>query len=83
MNILHTPYAATDQTYAAGWYVLDRDWAGGLTLSHTGSNLVWNVSAWLAPSRNRIFAVVTNDGESSADGAIDAAFSPLLEKYAN
>src|SRR5690349_4905132 len=38
---LHEPWPGGD--YALGWGITHRDWAGGLTLVHSGSNTMWLV----------------------------------------
>ena len=78
---LHTPPAGGD--YAAGWGVLQRSWAGGVTLTHNGSNTMWYATTWLAPAKNLTFSVVTNCASSAAPGTVDAAFGPLIQRYAN
>jgi D-alanyl-D-alanine carboxypeptidase len=68
--------------YAAGWGVTTRPWAGGTALTHSGSNTVWYATAWLAPARNLTLAVVTNCGGDAAEAAVDAAFAPLIKRFA-
>jgi len=80
MTRLHTPPPGGD--YIAGWMVGTRPWAGGTTLSHTGSNTLWYVVTWLAPSKNLAFAVATNRGGEDAFDGIDSALDPLIQKYA-
>jgi hypothetical protein len=80
MKILQTPASGGD--YACGWGVTDRSWAGGLALTHSGSNTLWYATAWLAPVKNLAFAVVTNQGGDFAAGQVDLAFSPLIQAYA-
>ena len=46
--------------YTAGWFVAPRDWAGGNTLSHNGSNLQWHTALWIAPNRNVAYLAVAN-----------------------
>ncbi len=43
-------------SYAFGWAVLDRPWANGRALTHSGSNTFNFAVAWLAP--NRKFGVI-------------------------
>lgn len=76
---LQTPPDGGD--YAAGWLVLDRPWAGGVALTHSGSNTMWYATAWVAPATEMSFAVVTNRGDEAAAAAVDAAFAPLIEAY--
>lgn len=67
--------------YAAGWLVVDRTWAGGRALTHSGSNTMWFATAWLAPANDMTYAVVTNRGDDAAAAAVDTAFGPLIERY--
>ncbi|MBI2388213.1 MAG: beta-lactamase family protein [Deltaproteobacteria bacterium] len=77
---LHTPPAGGD--YALGWIVADRAWGGGTVLTHSGSNTMFFATAWLAPKRDRAFVAVTNLGGEGAAKAVDAAFGPLIARYA-
>ena len=53
--------------YAAGWTVVRRDWAGGVALTHTGSNLNWYAVLWIAPNRGFAVLAVANSGETDLD----------------
>jgi D-alanyl-D-alanine carboxypeptidase len=77
---LQTP--ATGEDYAHGWGVGTRSWAGGAVLSHSGSNTMFYVTVWIAPNIDRVFVAATNLGGDGAAKAIDAAFAPLIERYA-
>jgi hypothetical protein len=46
---LHTP--PDDRDYVCGWQVLQRGWAGGRALTHSGSNTMWYLVMWLAPKK--------------------------------
>ena len=76
---LHTP--AEGFTYASGWVVTNRDWAGGRTLVHSGSNLRWYAVAWLAPERDFAVLVATNQGGETAFEATDDAAGGLIRLY--
>jgi D-alanyl-D-alanine carboxypeptidase len=76
---LQTPPAGGD--YAAGWRVVDRSWAGGLALTHSGSNTMWFATVWIAPGHDMIYAVVTNRGDDAAAAAVDSVFAPLVAAY--
>jgi CubicO group peptidase (beta-lactamase class C family) len=76
---LQTPPAGGD--YAAGWRVVERPWAGGLALSHSGSNTMWFATVWIAPAHDMIYAVVTNRGDEAAAAAVDSLFAPLVAAY--
>ena len=67
VSVLHTPPPGTD--YAGGWFVRERAWAGGRTLSYDGTNTNWYAAIWIAPVHN--FAVLTGDqpgGLGRSDG---------------
>ncbi len=76
---LQTPPAGGD--YACGWGVTTRPWAGGLTLTHNGSNTYWFATTWLAPAKNVVLSVVTNQGDDIAATTVDEAFGPLITTY--
>jgi D-alanyl-D-alanine carboxypeptidase len=78
---MHTPPTGAD--YALGWGVGTRPWAGGMVLTHSGSNTMFYCTAWIAPAKDRIFVAATNIGGDAAAKAVDAAFGPMIMKYAN
>jgi hypothetical protein len=78
-RVLLTPPAGGD--YAFGWLVADRDWGGGMVLTHTGSNTMNLAVAWLAPLRNFAVLVVTNQGPPAAAKACDEAAGSLIKLY--
>jgi D-alanyl-D-alanine carboxypeptidase len=51
---LHTAPAGAN--HACGWIATERQWAGGLALTHSGSNTFNHCTIWAAP--NRHFAVM-------------------------
>ncbi len=73
---LHTPPPGSD--YAGGWTVVERSWAGGLTLSHNGSNTYWYASIWIVPVYDFVTMVVTNQAGSAAEAACEAATQQLI-----
>lgn len=73
----------TGQDYAAGWVITQRGWAGGLTLTHTGSNTTWYCVVWAAPLRNFAVLVATNFGGDSGPVAMDNAASAFIGMYQN
>ncbi len=77
---LQTPPSGSD--YACGWLVVSRSWAGGTALTHSGSNTLWYATAWLAPAKNLAFVTATNCASPPAATELDAAFGPLIDKYA-
>jgi CubicO group peptidase (beta-lactamase class C family) len=76
---LHTP--PEGETYACGWGVVRRGWAGGKALSHSGSNTIWYAVIWLAPQRQFGVLAVTNVGGDKAAKACDEAASALIGYY--
>lgn len=69
-------------TYAMGWVVTSRTWAGGRTLTHNGSNTGNYSVTWMAPLRGFGVLAVTNcyDGTDAARSsrALDAVASRLI-----
>jgi CubicO group peptidase (beta-lactamase class C family) len=78
---LHTPPPGNN--YSGGWLVLERSWANGLTLSHSGSNTSWFATIWIAPVRDFAILVATNLGGDSAQKACDQAVSELIRSLAS
>ena len=76
---LHTP--AEGFSYASGWAVTNRDWAGGRTLVHSGSNLRWYAVVWMAPERDFAVMVATNQGGETAFEGTDEAAGRLIRLY--
>ena len=76
---LHTPTAGGD--YACGWVVLQRDWAGGTTLMHNGSNTMWYVVMWLAPEKNFAVIAATNIAGPDAEQGCDEACVAMIHKW--
>lgn len=75
-KMLHTPYPGQDYT-PGGWYLEQRDWAGGPVLTHVGSNLLNYAVTWVAPLKNMALMSVTNIGDDNADGGTDAAIEAI------
>ncbi len=81
---LHAPAAGTtadEQNYACGWVVLQRDWAGGTTLMHNGSNTMWYVVMWLAPAKDFAVIAATNIAGSDAEAGCDEAATLMIQKW--
>lgn len=76
-HVLHTP--PNGDEYAGGWLVLDRSWAGGPALTHSGSNTMWYATVWLAPLRDFGLLVATNQGGDAAAAACDEAVGELIK----
>jgi CubicO group peptidase (beta-lactamase class C family) len=78
---LHTPPPGCD--YAGGWTVVERSWAGGLTLSHGGSNTYWYATIWIAPARDFATLVATNLGPEPAQTACEETTQELIKLAGN
>ena len=64
--------------YAGGWLLTDRSWAGGLTLTHAGSNTGNYCVAWLAPKKKFAVLAACNAGDEQARQACDRVASELI-----
>jgi CubicO group peptidase (beta-lactamase class C family) len=76
LRTLHIPPPSC--SYAGGWSVFERSWAGGTALNHNGSNTSWFARVWIAPARNFAILVATNQGDKQAEKATDQAASALI-----
>ncbi len=76
---LQTPPSGGD--YADGWIVVQRPWAGGTALTHTGSNTMWLATAWLAPAKNLAYVTATNCATPAATTTLDQSFGALIAAY--
>ncbi len=65
--------------YAAGWVVLERGWAEGKALAHSGSNTMWFSTVWVAPKLNRAFLVAINSSDAASALICDEVISELIE----
>ena len=74
---LHRPRDGQD--YALGWVVVASPLAGGLALTHAGSNLNWYSVAWIMPALNIALFVVTNQGGQAGFRAVDEAVGIVLQ----
>jgi CubicO group peptidase (beta-lactamase class C family) len=68
---------------ALGWLVVDRAWAGGPALTHSGSNLLNYSVAWVAPGRDFAVLVATNQGDAGerTARAVDAVAGRLIQLH--
>lgn len=67
--------------YAMGWAIVDRPWANGKTITHSGSNTMNLAVAWLAPNRNFAVIAATNICADKTPAAMDAVISRLISDY--
>lgn len=75
---LHT---SAGDDYALGWVVLEREWAGGRTLMHNGSNTMFYVVVWMAPELNSAVIVATNVGVDGGFAGCDEAAVKLINQF--
>ena len=66
------------QQYAGGWIVTDRPWAGGIALTHAGSNTMWFADVWLAPAKDVAFLKAINDGSDAAAKPADDGIGQMI-----
>jgi CubicO group peptidase (beta-lactamase class C family) len=77
---LHTP-PPVNEAYAFGWGAVERPWAGGRALMHSGSNTMWYATVWIAPQRNFATLVAINQGGDAAAKASDEASGALIQLH--
>ncbi|MFD0892513.1 beta-lactamase family protein [Luteolibacter ambystomatis] len=77
LDDLHRPVPPGDD-YACGWVTTKRDWAGGATLTHNGSNTMFFAVMWLAPAKDFAVVAVCNSGDGAK--VCDQAASLLIGK---
>ncbi len=77
MQSLHDP--GDEGTYALGWGVHPRGWAGGNALSHSGSNTMWYCTAWVAPKKRTAYLVATNVMGKDIPKVVDRTVGKLIE----
>jgi CubicO group peptidase (beta-lactamase class C family) len=77
---LITPSHGRD--YAGGWLIRQQPWAGGLMLSHAGSNGTWYCIVWAAPLKHFAVLVATNVAGDDPKKACDEAAAALIEFHA-
>ena len=80
LEALHAPSSNT-ATYAGGWNTARRTWAGGVALTHTGSNTMNYAVVWAAPEKNAGVLVVTNIAYDGVFGELDSLVWQLLSRY--
>ena len=68
--------------YAAGWYVVQRAWAGGTALNHDGTNTYWYATLWIAPELGVAYVAVANSSDFYEDrgvyGSLDSIIFSLI-----
>jgi CubicO group peptidase (beta-lactamase class C family) len=81
LKMLHTPPFGGD--YALGWLVGRRQWGGGTTLNHAGSNTMNYCVIWLGLGSRLGAIAVTNIGGNEAAAACDEAVSAAILRAVN
>jgi CubicO group peptidase (beta-lactamase class C family) len=81
----HTTVSSST-SYGLGWAITTRNWAGGKTLYHSGSNTANTSVTWVAPLHGFAVIAVTNssdfhDGGGRSSGALDALAGRLIRYY--
>lgn len=78
---LHAPYEGPGESYALGWLVTERPWAGpgGRVLAHSGSNTMWFCVAWAAPDAGFAVLAASNGSLGAASGPVDRAASFVIQ----
>ena len=74
---LHT--TPEGSSYACGWIVVKRNWAGGNALMHNGSNTMWYVVMWLAPEKKFSVVVATNIAGAEATKGCDEVAGSMID----
>jgi CubicO group peptidase (beta-lactamase class C family) len=69
--------------YALGWGILQRSWANGTALTHSGSNGYNYAEVALAPGRKFGVVVMTNEGAGVNANPTDPAVMRLIDYYVN
>ena len=77
---MQTP--ASGSTYGFGWIIVPRAWAGGMMLSHAGSNTINYAACWLGPARGYGVLVCSNQGGEALAKATNEAAGAMLRLYA-
>ncbi|MEM9379975.1 MAG: serine hydrolase domain-containing protein, partial [Planctomycetota bacterium] len=68
------------EDYACGWVMIDRAWADGTAMTHSGSNSTWFATVWVAPRKNLAFLVAVNAAGYSVAETVDLAIGGLLRE---
>eukprot|EP00007_Cunea_sp_BSH-02190019_P009611 CAMPEP_0174240486 /NCGR_PEP_ID=MMETSP0417-20130205/19055_1 /TAXON_ID=242541 /ORGANISM="Mayorella sp, Strain BSH-02190019" /LENGTH=418 /DNA_ID=CAMNT_0015319583 /DNA_START=100 /DNA_END=1354 /DNA_ORIENTATION=+ len=71
----------SDRGSGSGWIPLTREWAGGLALTHSGSNTLNYAVVWMAPERGVAFLVCTNQANEQTAKACDEVVVALLDLW--
>lgn len=80
LRAMHRPYEADGSNYGWGWSFTTRPWAGGRTITHSGSNTLWMAVVWIAPEKDMAALVVCNRGGQQGAKACDAAVGEMVKR---
>lgn len=80
LDFLHAPVAPAID-YAVGWMALDRPWAHGKALHHSGSNTMNFAVMWLAPKRKFAVVATSNIDSPEARKACDDICAKMIRRY--
>ena len=78
LELLHTPIL---DDYALGWGVIRSEWAGGVGLTHAGSNTLSYAVIGLALSKSKAVVCATNQADEKAKAACSAVFRELVKRF--
>ena len=67
--------------YAGGWSTRRRDWAGGLALTHSGSNTMNYSIAWVAPAKRAGVLIATHIAYDGLARDLDEVVWALIQRY--
>lgn len=79
LQTLHRP--TNRGTYALGWGARQDKRAGGLLLTHAGSNTMNYCLAWLAPGKKTAILVATNQAGGDTEEAVAETVHALAKAY--
>ena len=79
LRFLHTIVSPAED-YAMGWKVTRREWAGGVALTHAGSNTMFYSVMWIAPARDFAAVALCNTGEQKGFDACDQAVARMIDQ---
>lgn len=69
------------QNAAMGWIVHGREWAGGVAMTHDGSNGRWYSVAWMAPRKEFAVLVATNMGGGNVGIACNQLAWDVIQEH--
>ena len=76
LDQLRTPETGT---YAAGWNVVQRSWANGIVIIHSGSNTNWQVFLRVLPNRGLAYLAVANASDHQGDRGVNKALNSIID----